>query len=113
MKERLKELRKALGIKQRELADRLGVKVSNVGAWEIGRQPIPDTRVYQICNEYGVNRAWLESGSGDMFAPDSKPKSDAELLQEAATRILKELSPRGQAAFIEAVKSLESSHATH
>ena len=69
MKDRLKELRKALGIKQRELAERLGVKVSLIGNWEIGKQTIPQTRIYQICKEYNVRREWLETGEGEMFEP--------------------------------------------
>ena len=65
---RLKELRKALGLKQREVAERLGVDVGLIGSWEIGR-PIPKVRKYQICKEYNVRREWLETGEGEMFEP--------------------------------------------
>lgn len=66
---RLKELRKRLGLKQREVAERLGVDVGLVGSWEIGR-PIPKVRKYQICKEYNVRREWLETGEGEMFEPE-------------------------------------------
>lgn len=69
MKDRLKLLRKTLGLKQRELADRLGVDVGGVGGWECGRNAIPKTRVYQICKEFNVRREWLENGEGEMFEP--------------------------------------------
>ena len=73
MKDRLKEIRKALGLKQREVAERLGVPVGAIGNWEAGR-PMPDARIYQLCNEYRVNREWLEHGTGPMFAPN--PEAD-------------------------------------
>ncbi len=59
MKDRLKALRKALGLKQREVAERLGVTVGIVGGWECGRDAIPQTRIYQLCKEYNVRRAGL------------------------------------------------------
>ena len=72
MNGRLKELRKTLGLKQRELAQKLGCSVSNVGTWEAGIQDIPKTRVYQICKEFNVNRPWFETGEGEMFEPEEK-----------------------------------------
>ncbi len=81
MKDRLKELRKKLGLKQREVAERLGVNVSVVGDWESGRNPIPKTRIYQLCKEYNVRREWLETGDGEMFArDDSKENAQEEFI---------------------------------
>lgn len=67
IKDRLKKLRNALGLKQREIAERLGIRVSLVGNWESGINAIPPTRIYQLCNEYNVRREWLEHGDGEMF----------------------------------------------
>lgn len=69
MRQRLKEFRKELGLKQREIAERLGINVGVVGGWECGRDPIPDARIYQLCNEYNVNEEWLRTGKGTMFNP--------------------------------------------
>lgn len=69
MNERLKELRKKLGLKQRDVAEKLDVNVGLIGNWESGR-PIPKTRLYQLCKEYNVRREWLENGEGDMFEPE-------------------------------------------
>ncbi len=92
MKERLKELRQALKMKQRELAQRLGVTVSLVGTWECGAVPIPDTRIYQICKEFRVRREWLEKGVGEMFEPPGEERkledfTDAEILSAALGRL--------------------------
>jgi len=69
MNERLKELRKKLGLKQRDVAEKLDVNVGLIGNWESGR-PIPKTRLYQLCKEYNVRREWLENGEGEMFEPE-------------------------------------------
>lgn len=68
---RLKELRKRLDLKQRDVAERLEMDTGTVGKWEAAMQRIPKTRLYQICNEYNVSRDWLERGVGEMFVePD-------------------------------------------
>lgn len=69
MKDRLKELRRALKLKQREVAEKIGVKVNVVGQWEAGIRDVPATRIYQLCHEYNVRREWLETGEGEMFEP--------------------------------------------
>ena len=76
IKDRLKELRKRLGLKQRDVAERLEVSVGLIGAWECGSDTIPKTRIYQICNEYNVSRDWLERGEGDMFVPVEESETD-------------------------------------
>lgn len=103
MKNRLKELRKKLGIKQRELAERLGATVGLVSQWEAGITPVPKTRIYQICNEYNVRREWLESGDGDMFEDPDKligdklqSVSNEKLINEAARRVFYSLPPELQ-----------------
>lgn len=76
IKDRLKELRKRLGLKQRDVAERLEVSVGLIGAWECGSDTIPKTRIYQLCNEYNVSRDWLERGEGEMFVPVEESESD-------------------------------------
>ncbi len=88
MKDRLKTMRKALGLKQREVAERLGINVGQVGAWECGKERIPPARVYQLCKEYNVRREWLETGDGEMFEPnDSKEKAQEEFVAEIFQRL--------------------------
>ena len=103
MKDRLKELRKALGLKQREIAEKLGVRVGNVGDWESGR-PIPSTRIYQLCHEYNVRREWLERGEGEMFqpAPDAsklREFDDEDVYYEAMNRLYNSLPDAAKEAF--------------
>ena len=96
MKERLKELRKTLGLKQRELAARLGVTVGIVGGWECGRDDIPKTRIYQICKEYNVRERWLVDGEGEMFEPTADKSAQ---YVDWLVSLYDDLSPEFQGVF--------------
>ena len=112
MNERLKTLRKTLGLKQRELAKRLGVTIGLVGNWEAGSQPISKPRIYQICKEFGVRREWLEDGKGEMLEPPSDARklsefSDEELSAELINRIYDKLPENAKLDFIRFCISLK------
>ena len=99
MKYRLKELRKVLNLKQRELAERIGVSTNEVGSWESCRK-VPDSRLRLICKEFNVRRDWLENGEGEMFEanPSSRKISDytnTEIFREALRRLY-ELLPEAE-----------------
>ena len=67
MKERLKELRKALGLTQQRFADRIGVKRNTMANYESGRNVPIDAVVSLICREFHVREEWLRTGEGEMF----------------------------------------------
>lgn len=67
MNERIKKLRKALGLTQQKFADEIGVKQNTVAQYEIGRNPPTDTVISLICREFRVNEEWLRTGEGEMF----------------------------------------------
>lgn len=67
MKERIKELRKALHFTQADFAEHIGVKQNTVAQYESGRNDPTDTVIKLICLNLGVNEAWLRTGEGDMF----------------------------------------------
>lgn len=72
MKERLKELRRALRLTQQEFADRLGISRGNIATYET-RDGIPGSSVVNlICREFNVNETWLRTGEGDMFIQQSR-----------------------------------------
>ena len=71
MGNRIKELRKALGLTQQEFADRIGVKRGAIANYEIGRNA-SDTAVALICREFGVSEHWLRTGDGEMFVQISR-----------------------------------------
>lgn len=74
MKERIKELRKTLGLTQQEFADRIGISRGNIATYETRDSSPGNSVVNLICREFNVREAWLRTGQGDMFQP--KPRSD-------------------------------------
>lgn len=78
MNERLKKLRKALDLTQREFAERIGIKQNTLATYEIGRNQPIDAVISLICREFNVNETWLRTGEGDPFIHQS---SDDELTQ--------------------------------
>ena len=97
IQDRLKQLRKALDLKQRDVAERLEMNVGTVGAWECGSEKIPKTRIYQICKEYNVNRDWLERGEGEMFV---KEELNAETLRRQIVALYNSLDAKNKAIFL-------------
>lgn len=80
MKDRLKQLRKTLGLTQQAFADKLGVKRNTVGQWECGINPLTDQTIFSICREFDVNKEWLCTGEGKMFVIRSDEEEIAAFL---------------------------------
>lgn len=70
--ERLKTIRKALGITQQKFADRLNVNRGTLANYEIGKNEPIDAIVISICREFRVNETWLRTGEGEMFQKRSR-----------------------------------------
>ena len=112
MKDRLKELRKTLNLKQREVAEKLEVSTGQIGIWEAGTAELPRARIYQLCHEYNVRREWLETGEGEMFEEkgkvDLKDVDDKTIYYEAMDRMFKSLPDEAKQAFKEFCDDLKS-----
>lgn len=83
---RVKEMRKALGLTQYELADQLGVSRTNIANYEVGRVSPSDASIKLICREFNVREKWLRNGEGEMFRPMDRD----EELAEAFGRLLRD-----------------------
>ena len=64
---KLKELRKALSLKQGEFAQRISTTQGHISDIENGRKELSNRTIKLICLEFGVNEEWLRTGEGDMF----------------------------------------------
>lgn len=106
MQNRIKEIRKAVGLNQADLGTRLGVSPGAVSRWESGDRTIPDSAIISICREFNVNETWLRTGYGEMFRPRSDAAELGELIrsrlvnspdsfQAALVRLLLRLDPEG------------------
>ena len=80
LKERIREIRKALKLTQVEFGEKIGVKGNTVTNYETGLRNPTDAVLLSICREFNVNEMWLRTGEGDMFQiPDDE---DAALISE-------------------------------
>lgn len=81
--ERIKLIRRELGMNQADFAVPLGLKQSTIGNYESGSRSVSDATILAICREYGVREEWLRSGTGDMFQSGQVPASAlSEVAQE-------------------------------
>lgn len=69
MNERIKELRKALGLNQTEFGEKIGIKQGSVAGYESGVRTPLDSVILSMCREFNVNEKWLRTGEGEMFLP--------------------------------------------
>lgn len=82
MNERIKELRKALGLTQQKFADGMGVKQNTIAQYESGRNTPIDAVVTLICRTYRVSENWLRTGEGEMFLPVDQDEELAQIMAE-------------------------------
>ncbi|BCK01444.1 helix-turn-helix transcriptional regulator [Anaerocolumna chitinilytica] len=67
MKNRIKEIRKTVGLNQIEFGAKIGVKGNTIGNYEVGLRNPSDAVIFSICREFNVNEEWLRTGNGEMF----------------------------------------------
>jgi transcriptional regulator with XRE-family HTH domain len=78
IKERIKAVRKALNLSQKDFCKGIFISQSLYAKIETGERK-PTGRIYElISNKYKVNKEWLITGKGDMFLV---PPPDVELEQ--------------------------------
>ncbi len=113
MKERLKELRKKLGLTMEEFGSKLGVRKTTISSLENGINNLTEQMILLICSTYNVNENWLRFGEGEIFV-ESKQSHLSELAKQYAlddmgikvVEAFLELSPEKREAIIEYVRSI-------
>lgn len=68
MNERIKELRKTLGLTMEKFGESLGVTKTAVSRLENGDRNVTDQMFKSICREFNVNPEWLRNGTGEIFS---------------------------------------------
>ena len=69
MNERVKLIRKQLGMTQEQLAQRLGIGKAALSMIETGKAGLSARNRNILVQELNVNPDWLETGKGNMFNP--------------------------------------------
>lgn len=83
MNDRLKRIRKKLGMSQKDFAALLNIKQTAISALETGRAVLTERNKQTIYEKLNVNPDYLENGNGEMFLP--------ELPEDEFTKILAEI----------------------
>lgn len=71
-KNRIKEIRKELGLSQPEFGELIGIKAPQVSLIESGKHDLSEKTKLRIIEKYHVNPEWLDTGEGEMFRPFSE-----------------------------------------
>lgn len=84
MNERIRELRKKLGLSGEKFGEKLGVTRVAISNIENGNRNVTDQMFKGICREFNVNPDWLRTGDGEMFVlpEDETAAIVSELLEE-------------------------------
>lgn len=80
MKDRIKLIRKSLGLNQTEFGARIGVGQTTIAGYETGIRAVSDAIIKSIVREFGVSEAWLRDGTGDMRANMGREEEMGRLL---------------------------------
>lgn len=67
MNERIRNLRKTLGLTMEKFGKYLGVGKTAISNIENGNRNVTDQMFKLICREFNVNENWLRTGNGEMF----------------------------------------------
>ena len=104
MNERIKILRKALGLTLEKFGINLGVTKAAISKIEKGERNITDQMFLAICREYNVSPDWLRTGTGEMFSED-----DEEYLFRWVGRVLKDKPESFKKRVLNLLSSLDDS----
>ena len=80
---RLLELRKTLGITQKQMAEAIGIKQAAYSTIELGKTTLTDRNRTTIINIFSVNPVWFDTGIGEMFLNQTK---ENDILPEALSK---------------------------
>lgn len=79
MNERIKQVRKQLGLSQGEFGAALGITFTAVSKIELGINTPSEQTLKLICSTYHINYLWLTEGDGPMMQALNR----AELVEQA------------------------------
>jgi len=89
--QRIKELRKILGLTQKEFANRIGKSTISIAKWEAGDRTPDESTLKLISKEFNVSEEWLKTGEGEIFI---KAKSNVITELENAIKQIEGRVPR-------------------
>lgn len=83
--ERIKSVRKYLGLSQEQFTKRLGLTRGAISNIELHITTPKPVLINIICKEFFVNKEWLETGKGEMFSEPERDEEIARFVAKATT----------------------------
>lgn len=105
MNERIRQLRKLLGLTLEEFGAKVGVTKQTVSRIENGVNAVTDQMFKSICREWNVNEEWLRTGEGEMFVEMDKE----DLLMQWSGKMLGDETDSFKRNFVKVLMSLTES----
>lgn len=107
--ERVREIRKALGLTLEKFGNEIGLKKNSISQIENGVNELTEANLMAICRENWnnklVNEDWLRTGAGEMFLPITRDDEIARL----TTDLFKEEEDSFKTRLILALSKLDES----
>lgn len=100
--ERVKTLRKELGLTLEKFANPIGIHRGSLSAIENDKSGVSDRTLLAICREYGVSERWLRDGEGEMFVPVTRNEKIARFAGE----LMKDETPDFRRQLVEILADL-------
>jgi transcriptional regulator with XRE-family HTH domain len=97
--DRIRLVRKEMGLKQGEFAERIGLTQTSMSMIEAGKSALTEKNIKLICATFDVNENWLRTGKGEIFG--SVSPYEKELLA-----VFCKLTPDTQEFILEMTQSL-------
>ena len=76
MNKRIRELRKTLGLSQKDFAGQIGLKQNAISYMEKDGSTVTEQNIKTICAQFSVNEDWLRTGSGAIFLEEDKKQKE-------------------------------------
>jgi len=97
--DRIRLVRKEIGLKQSEFAGRIGLTQTSMSMIEAGKAPLTEKNIKLICATFTIDEDWLRTGKGEMFGVESP--YEKELLETFS-----KLTPDTQGFILDMAKNL-------
>lgn len=80
--ERVRVLRKAIGMTTTEFGDKIGITNAAVSMMERNKNGMSERNVRAIVERFGANEEWLRTGEGEMFVTTANHERIASFMGE-------------------------------
>ena len=115
--ERIRQLRRELGLTQSEFGKTIGLKTSAVSWLEKPGNNVTSQNRQVMCDKYHISMDWLENGTGSMYNEPSDPMEAVKgicqqyslsMTAEQILRVFAMLTPEERSAALEYIEGLIS-----